>query len=278
MAIGALESGWGSSSIAKGKGNLWGWGAVNSNPYGGAKAFDPNDMGKSFGIYSNELLSKYYKDYGAKSINSIGTGSNPAKKGYAYGNDGSISKTWAPQVVSTGTRIINSMPSGISGKGGSGGFGDGISYRDIRSSNLSGNMGDTNILDLLNNKTNKHSYKTSIGGNGSNNILRNEMNSSNTKHILNITNAKKNLSTTSKIETLLENVCTLLESIDTSASGSKKILSGLNNGTTTNNVIVSKYPNTTNKTSSNVSTKKAQSLQMSSSKTNANLAAKLAKG
>jgi hypothetical protein len=235
-------------------------------------------MGKSFGIYSNELLSKYYKDYGAKSINSIGTGSNPAKKGYAYGNDGSISKTWAPQVVSTGTRIINSMPSGKSGNGGSGGFGDGISYRDIRSSNLSGNMGDTNILDLLNNKTNKHSYKTSIGGNGSNNILRNEMNSSNTKHILNITNAKKNLSTTSKIETLLENVCTLLESIDTSASGSKKILSGLNNGTTTNNVIVSKYPNTTNKTSSNVSTKKAQSLQMSSSKTNANLAAKLAKG
>ena len=74
---------------------------------------------------------------------------------------------------------------------------------------------------------------------------------------------------------LLENTLNTEEDINIHLH---QILSGLNNGTTTNNVIVSKYPNTTNKTSSNVSTKKAQSLQMSSSKTNANLAAKLAKG
>ena len=120
LAIGALESGWGTSSIARNKGNLWGWGAVNSNPYGGAKTFNPNNLGESFGIYSSNLLDKYYTEYGAKSIDSIGMGNNPAKKGYAYNNNGSISTTWAPSVESTGTRILKAMGVG-------GGKGDGLS-------------------------------------------------------------------------------------------------------------------------------------------------------
>lgn len=36
VCIGMLESGFGNSRIAWDKGNLWGWGAVDSNPYGGA--------------------------------------------------------------------------------------------------------------------------------------------------------------------------------------------------------------------------------------------------
>ena len=36
MSIGMLESGFGNSKIARDKGNLWGWGAADSNPYGGA--------------------------------------------------------------------------------------------------------------------------------------------------------------------------------------------------------------------------------------------------
>ena len=120
LAIGALESGWGTSNIARNKGNLWGWGAVNSNPYGGAKSFNPNNLGESFGIYSSNLLDKYYTQYGAKSIDSIGTGNNPAKKGYAYNDNGSISTTWAPSVESTGTRILKAMGVG-------GGKGDGLS-------------------------------------------------------------------------------------------------------------------------------------------------------
>ena len=42
LGIGALESGWGTSNIAREKGNLWGWGAVNSNPMGGAKTYSSN--------------------------------------------------------------------------------------------------------------------------------------------------------------------------------------------------------------------------------------------
>lgn len=36
MSIGMLESGFGNSKIARDKGNLWGWGAVDNNPYNGA--------------------------------------------------------------------------------------------------------------------------------------------------------------------------------------------------------------------------------------------------
>lgn len=36
MSIGILESGWGTSNIANDKGNLWGWGAGDSDPYNGA--------------------------------------------------------------------------------------------------------------------------------------------------------------------------------------------------------------------------------------------------
>lgn len=161
MSIGALESGWGTSKIARNKGNLWGWGAVNSNPYGGAKSFEPNDMGKSFGIYSSELLNKYYKEYGAKSINSIGTGNNPSKKGYAYSDDGKPSTTWAPQVTSCGKRIINSM----GGKGGDDEDGDFISFaRDLQEISGAGN-GDANYLNSLTRNFNLQVEKRASGFN-----------------------------------------------------------------------------------------------------------------
>jgi murein DD-endopeptidase MepM/ murein hydrolase activator NlpD len=120
MGISALESGWGGTSkIAKEKGNLWGWGASNSNPSKNAKTFDPNDMGLSFKNYSIALLNKYYDEYGAHSINAIGTGNNKAGLGYAYTDDGKISTTWAPSVQSTSKRIVEAMPEGSETKVGS---------------------------------------------------------------------------------------------------------------------------------------------------------------
>ncbi len=109
FAIGALESGWGTSNIANSKGNLWGWGAVNSNPYGGAKSFNPNDMGSSFGLYSTALLEKYYKEYELKSIANIGSGGGNGNIAYAQDGHGGASTTWATNVASTGIRNVKAM-------------------------------------------------------------------------------------------------------------------------------------------------------------------------
>ncbi|MGN0163381.1 MAG: NlpC/P60 family protein [Candidatus Ornithomonoglobus sp.] len=98
LGIGALESGYGTSSIAKQKNNLWGWNATNSNPGGNATSF--SQIGTGALEYANKYLSTYYNNYGAKSIYDAGTGNNPAGKGYAYNNDGSISSTWASAINS----------------------------------------------------------------------------------------------------------------------------------------------------------------------------------
>jgi hypothetical protein len=45
-------------------------------------------------------LKTYYDGYGAKSINSAGTGNNPAGKGYAYYDGGGIDPSWATKVNS----------------------------------------------------------------------------------------------------------------------------------------------------------------------------------
>lgn len=96
LGIGALESGYGTSNIAKKKGNIWGWGATNKNPMGNAKTFSQMSTGAT--EFANAYLKTYYNGYGAKSINSAGTGNNPSKKGYAYKNDGTIDSTWATNV------------------------------------------------------------------------------------------------------------------------------------------------------------------------------------
>lgn len=96
LGIGALESGYGTSNIAKKKGNIWGWGATNNNPMGNAKTF--SQMSKGALEFANSYLNTYYNKYGAKTINSAGTGDNPSKKGYAYNDDGTIEKEWATKV------------------------------------------------------------------------------------------------------------------------------------------------------------------------------------
>lgn len=96
LSIGALESGYGTSNIAKQKNNIWGWGAVNSNPSEAAKSFSQMSQGAS--EFANSFMKTYYNNYGAKSIMSAGTGNNPAQKGYAYRDDGSIETEWASKV------------------------------------------------------------------------------------------------------------------------------------------------------------------------------------
>lgn len=97
LAIGGLESGWGTSSIAKDKNNIWGWNATNRNPGGDATTF--SQMSEGARDYANAFMNTYYDGYGAKSINSVGTGNNPSGKGYAYLDDEiTIDLNWAPQV------------------------------------------------------------------------------------------------------------------------------------------------------------------------------------
>ena len=98
LAIGALESGYGTSNIAKAKNNLWGWNATNVNPGGNATSFAPVSEGAY--DFATRYLKTYYNKYGAKSIFDAGTGSNPAGKGYAYHDDGRINTQWATSVSS----------------------------------------------------------------------------------------------------------------------------------------------------------------------------------
>ena len=97
LGIGALESGWGTSAIAKNKGNLWGWNATNANPYGDATTFS-STAGSAALEYAKNYMDLYYTARGSKSIYSTGSGNNPSGKGYAYNDDGSISQSWHPKV------------------------------------------------------------------------------------------------------------------------------------------------------------------------------------
>lgn len=96
LGIGALESGYGTSNIAKQKNNLWGWNATNVNPGGNATAFSPMSEGAQ--EFANNYMKTYYNGYGANSIYSAGTGNNPSGKGYAYYDNGSINPNWATDV------------------------------------------------------------------------------------------------------------------------------------------------------------------------------------
>ncbi len=98
LGIGALESGYGTSNIAKQKNNLWGWNATNVNPTGNATTF--SQMSKGALEFANSFMKTYYNGYGAKSILSAGTGNNPSGKGYAYNDDGTINSKWATDIGS----------------------------------------------------------------------------------------------------------------------------------------------------------------------------------
>ncbi len=98
LGIGALESGYGTSDIAKQKNNIWGWNATNVNPSKNATSFSPISQGAL--DFANQYLKTYYNGYGAKSIYAAGTGNNPSGKGYAYNDDGSINSKWATDIGS----------------------------------------------------------------------------------------------------------------------------------------------------------------------------------
>ena len=105
LGIGALESGYGTSNIAKKKNNIWGWNATNVNPGGNAKEFSQMSQGAL--EFANAFMKTYYNGYGAKSIYSAGTGDNPAGKGYAYLDNGSVDSSWASKVGSIMKNFYN---------------------------------------------------------------------------------------------------------------------------------------------------------------------------
>lgn len=96
LGIGALESGYGTSAIAKQKNNLWGWNATNVNPGGNATTFAPIAQGAY--DFATKYLKTYYNNYGAKSIYAAGTGNNPKGMGYAYFDNGTINSQWATSI------------------------------------------------------------------------------------------------------------------------------------------------------------------------------------
>lgn len=98
LGIGALESGYGTSNIAKQKNNIWGWNATNTNPGENATTFSQMSQGAL--EFANSFMKTYYSGYGAKSIQAAGTGNNPSGKGYAYNDDGTINSQWAADVGS----------------------------------------------------------------------------------------------------------------------------------------------------------------------------------
>lgn len=98
LGIGALESGYGTSSIANAKNNIWGWNATNKNPSGNATKF--SEMSNGALEFADAYMKTYYNGYGAKSIMSAGTGNNPSGKGYAYYDNGKINSSWATSIGS----------------------------------------------------------------------------------------------------------------------------------------------------------------------------------
>ena len=169
LSIGAQESGWGTSQLAHEKGNMWGWGATNINPGANAKTFSGSTEEK-FTSYMNALLSKYYDEYGAHTIHSMGTGDNPAHQGYAQLDSGGADSRWADAVTSIGMMIIESAKSaGGSGAGRLieklfGPQGDSTSAQQSKEKPvLQGGSGGGNI----NVRNRRYSGITHVGGKGS---------------------------------------------------------------------------------------------------------------
>lgn len=63
-AVGVHESAWGTSTISKNKKNLFGYGAVDSNPYGGAYSFDTYSEG--IDLVSRVMVKYYINPSGTK--------------------------------------------------------------------------------------------------------------------------------------------------------------------------------------------------------------------
>ena len=126
LSIGALESGYGTSGIASKTNNIWGYGATNSNPLGNAHRY--SQMSQGAAQFASEYLKTYYGKYGAKSIYAAGTGDNPAKKGYAYNDDGTINTRWAADVGSIMGTFYNTAKGAVQSAGTVGNNSSGSSY------------------------------------------------------------------------------------------------------------------------------------------------------
>lgn len=112
LGIGAQESGWGVSNIAHEKNNIWGWGAYNDSPGSSAITFS-NNVYDQFVKWNNNFLSTYYEGYGAKTLHAVGTGENPAGKGYAYINNTTINKEYPKTVASIISTMISAIPDNL---------------------------------------------------------------------------------------------------------------------------------------------------------------------
>lgn len=97
-AVGIHESGWGTSSIALQKKNLFGYGAVDSNPYGGAYAF--NTYAEGIDLVSRVFVKYYLNPPGTIIYDGTATngkfynGSNLKAVNSRYASD----KNWANAV------------------------------------------------------------------------------------------------------------------------------------------------------------------------------------
>ena len=97
LGIGALESGYGTSSLARRTNNIWGWNAKNGQKQ---NTTSWSSFGEAAQSFADKYINTYYNGYGAKSIYAAGTGNNPAGKGYAYYDNGTIETAWANSVGS----------------------------------------------------------------------------------------------------------------------------------------------------------------------------------
>lgn len=93
--FGIHESGWGTSTISKNKKNLFGYGAIDSNPYGGAYSFDTYAEGIDL---VSRVFVKYYLNPpgmviydGSATDGKFYSGSNLTSVNSRYASD----KNWA---------------------------------------------------------------------------------------------------------------------------------------------------------------------------------------
>ena len=105
LGIGALESGWGTSDIAKKTNNMWGYGATNINPLGNAHRY--GQMSQGAAQFASEFMKTYYNGYGLKSIGAVGSGGGNGNIAYAQDGNGNASTTWAPQVTDIMGKLYN---------------------------------------------------------------------------------------------------------------------------------------------------------------------------
>lgn len=108
-AVGIHESGWGTSTISLNKKNLFGYGAYDSNPYGGAYSFNTYSEGI-------DLLARVFKKYYLNPADTVIYDGNVANGKFYNGNTLSAvnikyasDKNWAKSVYKWMQHLYNSL-------------------------------------------------------------------------------------------------------------------------------------------------------------------------